>query len=278
MTLTLRPLAVAAIITLLVAGHPTPLSAADLTPATEAAFERYVQVTEARIDTEIKTSDRFLWPQTLAPAERDSRMNALRNGTLLIEKLETRQQGRSIDIPGGLVHHWVGVAFMPGVPIDRAIAMLQDYDRHATIYAPRIARSTLRSHDKDTFQFHLRFFMKKVITVVIDSEHTGRFTRPSEDRAFSRIVSTRMAEVENAGTAAEREKPVGHDGGYLWRLNSYWRFLEMDGGTYLQCESVSLTRGIPTGLGWLVGPFVTSLPRESLEFTLDTTRRALASH
>jgi hypothetical protein len=155
--------------------------------------------------------------------------------------------------------------------------MLQDYDRHATIYAPRVARSTLRSHDDNTFQFHLRFFMKKVITVVVDSENTGKFTRPSHDRAFSRIVSTRMAEVENPGTSSEREKPVGHDGGYLWRLNSYWRFLEMDGGTYLQCESVSLTRGIPTGLGWLVGPFVTSLPRESLEFTLDTTRRALAS-
>jgi hypothetical protein len=277
MTLTLRPIAIAGILVLFTAARPAHLSAADLTPATVAAFERYVQSTEARIDAEVRTADRFLWPQTLSPSERDSRMAALHNGTLLIEKLETRPQGRSIDIPGGLVHHWVGVAFMPGVPIDRAIAMLQDYDRHATIYAPRVARSTLRSHDDNTFQFHLRFFMKKVITVVVDSENTGKFTRPSHDRAFSRIVSTRMAEVENPGTSSEREKPVGHDGGYLWRLNSYWRFLEMDGGTYLQCESVSLTRGIPTGLGWLVGPFVTSLPRESLEFTLDTTRRALAS-
>ena len=81
----------------------------------------------------------------------------------------------------------------------------------------------------------------------------------------------------SAALPSEREKPIGHDGGYLWRLNTYWRFLERDGGTYLQCESVSLTRGIPAGLGWLVGPFVTSLPRESLEFTLDTTRRALSA-
>jgi len=84
-----------------------------------------------------------------------------------------------------------------------------------------------------------------------------------------------MAEVDHAGTPSEREKPAGRDGGYLWRLNSYWRLYERDGGTYLQCESVSLTRGIPTGLGWMVGPFVSSLPRESLEFTLETTRRAL---
>jgi hypothetical protein len=36
----------------------------------------------------------------------------------------------------------------------------------------------------------------------------------------------------------------------------------------MQIESVSLTRSIPTGLGWAVGPFVESVPRESLEFTL----------
>jgi len=254
-----------------------PAQGADLSPATVAAFDRYVQATEARINSEVLSPEQFLWPETLPPAERDARLAALRSGTLLIEKLATTQQGRAINIPGGLVHHWVGVAFLPGVPIDRVIALLQDYDRHASIYAPRVARSQLRAHDGDTYRFHLRYFMKKVITVAVDSENTAQFARPAGDRAFSRIVSTRMAEVDDPGTPSEREKPIGHDGGYLWRLNSYWRFLERDGGTYLQCESVSLTRGIPAGFGWLVGPFVTSLPRESLEFTLDTTRRALSA-
>ena len=94
-------------------------------------------------------------------------------------------------------------------------------------------------------------------------------------RAQSRIYSTRIAEVEYPDTPREREKPVGRDGGYLWRLNSYWRFLQRDGGVSLQCESISLTRGIPLGLGWIVRPFVTSIPRETLAFTLDTTRKAL---
>ena len=86
-----------------------------------------------------------------------------------------------------------------------------------------------------------------------------------------------IAEVEDAGTPNERELPVGRDGGYLWRLNTYWRLLERDGGTYLQCESISLSRAIPTGLGWLVGPFVTSIPRESLAFTLETPANRLRS-
>jgi hypothetical protein len=43
----------------------------------------------------------------------------------------------------------------------------------------------------------------------------------------------------------------------------------------VQCESVTLTRGIPIGFGWLVGPFVTSIPRETLAFTLETARSTM---
>jgi hypothetical protein len=140
-----------------------------------------------------------------------------------------------------------------------------------------VARSKLLSRDGDAFKVYLRFVMRKVITVVVNSEHDARFTRDAPDRVRSRIVSTRIAEVEEPDTAEERELPVGRDGGYLWRLNSYWRFLERDGGVYVECESITLTRGIPTGFGWLVRPFVTSIPRESLAFTLDKTRARLSS-
>jgi hypothetical protein len=43
----------------------------------------------------------------------------------------------------------------------------------------------------------------------------------------------------------------------------------------MQIESVTLTRSIPTGLGWVIGPFVESIPRESLEFTLRSACDAL---
>jgi len=45
----------------------------------------------------------------------------------------------------------------------------------------------------------------------------------------------------------------------------------------VQCEAISLTRGIPFALRWLVGPFVTGIPRESLAFTPETTRKTLES-
>jgi hypothetical protein len=94
-------------------------------------------------------------------------------------------------------------------------------------------------------------------------------------QAWSRSRSTHIREVENAGKSDEQLKLEGDDRGLLWRMYTYWRFEERDGGTYIECQSISLTRDIPTGLGWLVGPYVSSVPRESLTFTLTATRAAL---
>ena len=245
------------------------LSAAELQPRTVAAFDRYVRATEAQLRTEP-----FLRVDRLSAQRRTEALAMMRRGELSIDVAKTLEGDREIDVPGGMMHHWVGTAFVPGATIDQTLAILQDYNRHDRIYAPVVAQSKLSSRDGDRFRFFLRFAMKKVITVVVNSEHEAVFTRTA-DRAEGWIHSTRIAEVENPNTPQEREMPVGQDGGYLWRLNTYWRLLARDGGLYIQCESVSLTRGIPTGFGWLVGPFVTSIPKESLTFTLETTRKQL---
>lgn len=249
-------------------------AAAELKPATVAAFDRYVRATEARIAAEVRDDQPFLSVGEPGGTARAS-LAELRAGKLVIERLETRENGTSIDVPDGLIHHWLGVVFVPGRSLTDAVDLLRNYDRHAEIYRPAVERSRILDQSGDTYRVFLRFFMKKVIAVTINSEHTARFTRVDAQRAYSQVTSTRIQEVEDPGTASERELPVGNDGGYLWRINSYWRFLERDGGVYVQCESISLTRGIPFGLAWAVGPFVTSIPRESLAFTLETTRTAL---
>jgi hypothetical protein len=247
------------------------LAAAELRPEAAKAFDTYVAAAEARPATP------FLWLDTRPAGERHRLLGNLKKGGLVIERLQLRPAGRALDVPEGMIHHWVGTVFIPNATAADAVRLLQDYDRHASIYAPTVARSKLLSHQKDEFRFSLRFVMTKVLTVVVDGEHQARFAWLGPTRARSWIRSTRLAEVTGAGTSAEREERVGTGGGYLWRLNSYWRFEERDGGVYLECESVSLTRDIPFGLGWVVGPFVTSLPRESLEFTLQTTRKKLMS-
>ena len=261
---------VAAALVLLFIGA-TPASPAELRTQTVAAFDRYVQATEQRM----KNDPQFLWVDSLPAPQQRAALEALRRGELVIDRFTTRQSGKEIAIPDGMVHHWIGVVFIPGATVDKALSLLQDYDHHAQIYAPAVAASKLLSRDGNNFRVYLRFMMKKVITVVVNTEHEARFTRDAPNRASSRIYSTRIAEVESPGTPSERERPVGNDSGYLWRLYSYWRMFERDGGAYVQCESISLTRDIPLGFGWLIGPFVTSIPRESLEFTLTTTRNVL---
>jgi hypothetical protein len=253
-----------------------PVGAAELQPRTVAAFDRYVRVTEDRMARELDDERRFLLVDSSEEPRRRTALDRLRQGELIIERLQTQDAGKKIDVPGGMLHHWVGAVFVPEASVDEALALMQDYNRHATVFRPAVARSRLLSRDGDLYRVYLRFVMKKIITVVVNSEHEARFTRAGPARAYSRIYSTRIAEVEDADTPQEREKPVGRDGGYLWRLFTYWRFLERDGGTYIQCESISLTRGIPAGFGWLVGPFVTSIPRESLTFTLERARTTLA--
>jgi len=248
----------------------TPTAAADLQPATVAAFDRYVSLTEAG-----NAATPALRVDALAPARRSEAQARLRQGLVTVERLKTLDNGRDINVPDGLIHHWLGTVFIPGKTSDDAVRLLQDFNRHAEIYTPAVQRSRILSQDEQHFTVFLRFYQRKGITVVVNSDHDARFVRVGPGHVQSRIASTRIQEVEDPGGPGEREKPVGRDGGYLWRLNTYWRFIERDGGVYVQCESVTLTRGIPIGLGWLIGPFVTSIPRESLTFTLETTRRVL---
>ena len=112
-----------------------------------------------------------------------------------------------------------------------------------------------------------------MIAVVLNTEHEVTYTHDSATRAHSRSSATHIAEVENPGKPNEREKPRGDDNGFLWGMETWWRMEEKDGGVYVQSEVVSLTRDIPAGLGWMIGPFVMGVPKESLTFTLEATRK-----
>jgi hypothetical protein len=242
-----------------------------------AAFDRYVHLTEERNDAELRRGSALLWIDSLPETQRAAVYADLKRGEVQIHQLNTLDNGKSIACPGGMIHHWAGVVFIPGARLDDVLGVLQDYDHQSTIYSPDVERSKIESHDGDHFRIFLRFRRKKVITVVLDTEHEVHYFHDGPKRAHSRSSAVRIAEVENPGKSDEHEKPPGDDGGYLWRMETWWRMEERDGGVYVQSEVASLTRDIPTGLGWLVGPFVTSIPKETLVFTLEATRKAVSS-
>ena len=264
-----------ALLLAVIAASGTAVSAEEFRPETTAAFDHYVALSEQRMSQE-ENSGPFLWIDRLPQAQRDADYKRLKAGEVITERLQTLDHGIPVPVPHGLIHHWIGTAFIPGATLARTLAFLQDYDHQYNFYAPDVQGSKLVQRDGDHFKVFLRLQKKKIITVILNTDYDVTYTVLGPDRAISDSRSTRIAEVENPGRVDESEKPVGNDSGFLWRLNSYWRFLQKDGGVYVELEAISLTRDIPTGLNWLVGPFVTSIPQESLVFTLTRTRDAIA--
>ncbi|MGB9431722.1 MAG: hypothetical protein WBQ89_05735, partial [Candidatus Acidiferrum sp.] len=168
-----------------------------------------------------------------------------------------------------------GIIFIPGVKIDDVLSVLQDYDHQTTYYAPDVERARIESRNGNEFRVFLRFRRQKVVTVVLDTEHMVTYYRDSPLKAHSRSSATRIAQVDDPGGPEEKEKSPGEDDGYLWRMETWWRLEERDGGVYVQNQVVTLTRDMPTGLAWLIGPFITKIPKETLEFTLQATRKAV---
>ncbi|HYG99469.1 MAG TPA: hypothetical protein VD837_10095 [Terriglobales bacterium] len=250
-------------------------SAAELKPATLNAFNRYVLLAEQEM--QLTPAGPYLYADRLNASEREADGRRLKQGEVVIRRMKTLDSGKKIEVPDGLVHHWLALVFIPGATLQQTLALVQDYHNHHKYYAPDVVRSQLISRNGNDFRIFYRLKRHKVITVVLNTNYDVHYGSLSPTRAFSRSYSTRITEVENAGEQDEREKPVDDGTGFMWRLNTYWRFEQRDGGTYVQCEAVSLSRDIPTGLGWMIGPFVESVPRDSLEFTLRKTREALLS-
>jgi len=254
------------------AANPAP---AKLRSETVAAFDHYVRLTAERNETELKRGSGLLWVDALPESQPTDAYASLKRGEVQVDQLSTLENGKPIACPGGIIHHWVGLVFIPGAKLDDVLGVLQDYDHQSTYYAPDVERSKIESHDGGHFRVFLRFRRHKVITVVLNTEHDVHYFHDAPGHAHSRSSAVRIAEVENPDKSDEHQKQPGADGGYLWRMETWWRMEERDGGVYVQSEVASLTRDIPTGLGWLVGPFVISIPKETLAFTLEATRKAV---
>ena len=239
-----------------------------LNPKTLEAFDAYIRNTETEMEQSLQGSN-FLWSQ-----QTPERSQALDQGQVAAQFWPG--EGR-VTVPNGLIHDWIAAAFIPDSNIQQLLAVMQDYDNHKNTYKPEVIDSKLISRDGNDFQIYLRLLKKKIITVVLDTDHVVHYCPVDKTRWLCRSYTTRIAEVEHAGSTEERvlEPDAGY--GFLWRLYSYWRLDERNAGVVLECRAISLTRDVPFGLGWAIEPIIEKLPKESLINTLEATRRALHS-
>jgi hypothetical protein len=242
--------------------------AAEPPPSAVSAFDSYVGTIESRLDRQHRSRDTFLALVASAP-ESDVRLH---HGARIVERLSP---ATGADLPGALLHHWRGTAFAPGAKAVGFERLMRNFDAYPQHFYPQVLRASVLTQQADRLQAVMRVRQQHVITVVMDTTYDITFGRLDAQHGYSVSRSTRISEIDSPGTGAERSLNSKEALGFLWRLNTYWSYEERDGGLYLQIESISLTRSIPRGLGWAVRPYVESVPRESLEFTLRSACNAL---
>jgi len=242
-------------------------SSVQLKPQTLESFGSYIRDAEAAMEQNLDRGDPFLWSD--AKPERAHRVGA---GAVVAEFWSGRGPAK---VPNGLIHDWIGSVFMSATTVEEVLQLVQDYNNHKNIYQPEVIASKLIHQRGNDFQIYLRLLKKKILTVVLDTYHDVHYRSLDRARWTCRSFTTRIAEVEDAGTSREKALPPDTGNGFLWRLYSYWRFAEREGGTFVECRAVSLTRDVPLGLGWMIEPIIQKLPRDSLISTLQATREAL---
>jgi hypothetical protein len=243
--------------------------AVELKQETIEAFNQFIASVELRLES-CFAGRHFLWPDEF-PAIRQQ----LLNGMVVAQPVSGNG---TVPLRGGLVQDWKGAVFIPRVTLADVLTVVQDYDHHPIFYKPDVAVARIESHQGDEFLVYMRIVKAKfMLSDVLSTEHAIRFVHLDSKRVYSRSYSKRINEVAAPGQALEHELPSGSDRGLLWRIYGYWFFEERDGGVFITCESITLTRDIPFGMGALLGPVIHDLPGESLRKSLEQTRRAVVS-
>lgn len=242
------------------------VAAADLNPGTTAAYEQYT----ARIEQAFRASnggDDFI-------AETPDEMRLLREGRILAGP------GGGDGVMGvtkGLIHHWRATAFVPGVSLADVLRVVQDYSAYVSLYDYVIGSEALERQG-DTYRAFLRLKRSAAgVTGVVDIWTQSDYEYPGPDRAASVARAACVRQVEHAGERNERRLAEGAGSGYLWRADVLSRYLERDGGVYMEIQTIGLSRGFPPLLGWIIEPIVRRLGRGSAEDSVGQLRRALLS-
>ncbi len=186
------------------------------------------------------------------------------------------RDGRTIRVPAGKIHHWRGSVFIPGITLEDVLSRVRNPTSHDSSQGDVIQSRVLERRAGST-KVYLKLKRSKLVTVVYNTEHVIRYRYYGHTRAFSSSTATKIAELEHPDSPNEREKPEGRDRGFLWRLNSYWRYEQVDEGVIVECESVSLSRSAPAVLKYFIKPLINSVARGSMERTLGSMRDRLSS-
>jgi putative flippase GtrA len=229
-------------------------------PETLAAWNRYVASAESRIARARVSGP--LSAERGVPADQRGAPGGVKEPTLARCSPLIECEGENISVPSGTINRWRGTVFIPGISLDQLLHRLQ----YPGTPPPQddVAESRVLARRPDGLRVYIRLVRSAIVTVTYDTEHEMRFRRLTPALATARSEAARIEEVG------------GEDHGFLWRLNSYWRYRETRDGVEVELESLTLSRHVPAVVRPIAAPLVTRIARESLVRTLEALRRYMA--
>lgn len=249
---------------------PVTVTAATLEPATSKAWQEYITSASKRMEQRLFPGRTFLWvdeaPESLA---------AVRNGEMVVSPVGA-QSPKSV--PSGLIHDWVGAVFIANVRIEDVLGVLHDYAGYKEFYRPAVIYSKLISVGAATDRFSMLLANRSLLVrTAFDIDYESCEFHVDEQRAYSVTRTTRVQEIKDYGAPAQRMLAESEGSGVIWRLFGIARYLERDGGVYLELEVIALSRDVPLSIRWLVTPLIRRISRASLSVTLRQTQDAVRS-
>jgi hypothetical protein len=244
-------------------------NAAELKPETLNAWEDYLQTANSHMKERLHSGAHFLWLD-----ESPDRRQQARSGEILVAPVDDKTPTR---VPVGLIHHWIGAAFIPNVTLGETLAVIRDYARYPDIYPAVIASkpvSRVAMEDKFSVLMMNNLLVQKK---ALETENASDFFKVNDKQWYSLCRTTRVQQIDNYGEPSQRKRADGEGTGYIWRLYSITRFEERDGGVYVELEALALTRDIPTSLRWVGGPIVRRISRNSVLASLRRTQEGVQS-
>jgi hypothetical protein len=249
---------------------PATVNAATLESTTSKAWEDYVGAANMRMEQSLGPGKTFLWVD-----EASDRLSKVRAGEIVVSPVGTENP---IKVPSGLIHDWVGAVFIRGVTLANVQQVVRDYAQYKVLYKPAVVDSKVIATGQTTDRFSMllmnnSFFLK----TALDTEYESCYVPVDDRRGYSLARTTRIQEIDEYGSPAQRTLHEGEGTGILWRLFSITRYVERDGGVYLEIEAIGLSRDIPASLRWVVAPIVRHISRGSLSLSLRQTENAVRS-
>ena len=247
---------------------PVVSHAAELKQETLRTWDAYVETSNLQMRD--RTQRSFLWLD-----ESPERMTRVRNGEILVSSIG---QGNPKPVPSGLIHHWIGAAFLPNARLEDVLSAARSYDHYKNFYQPAVVDSKSLGTAGDCDKYSMRVVNKEIVAeTALDGEYEACYVQVDAKRWYSIGYSTRVQEVQGYGRPDERDLPPGQGSGYVWRLYSITRFEQTDDGVYVELEAMALSRDIPITVRWLAVPIVRNISRNSLLTSLRQLEEAVRS-